>query len=64
MKKFLNFTCVTLIPKSSELKKVGDFRPISLCNVLYKLIVKALANKLKLALNEIVSKNQSAFIPA
>ena len=59
--KEFNFTYVTLIPKVKNLENISEFRPITLCNVIYKLISKVLANRLKPLLPLIVSENQSAF---
>lgn len=59
----LNETLITLIPKTKQPCRISEFRSISLCNVNYKLILKALVNRLKPLLNDIISPNQSAFIP-
>ena len=59
--KEFNYTYVTLIPKVKNLENLFEFGPINLCNVIYKLISKVLANRLKPLLPFIVSENQSAF---
>lgn len=59
----INYTNVALIPKTKNPSKMIDLRPISLCNVSYKLISKVLANRLKVILPDIIDENQSAFVP-
>ena len=59
----INATNMVLIPENNNPKDVVDFRPISLYNVIYKIISKVLANNLKCVLPFIIAQNQSAFIP-
>jgi hypothetical protein len=58
----INETYIDLIPKIKNPIHTSEFRPISLYNMIYKLIVKVLANRMKKVLGEIISPNQSAFI--
>ena len=57
-----NQTHVVLVPKVKEPKHVTNFRPISLCNVIYKIASKAIANRFKIILPSIISDSQSVFV--
>jgi len=59
----VNHTFACLIPKKKKPKMASDFRPISLCNVIYKIISKTIANRMKIILPDIIGKFQSAFVP-
>lgn len=59
----MNDTIIVLIPKVKVPVKTTKLMSISLCNVLVKIMTKALTNRLKLVFDEIISESQSAFIP-
>ncbi|KAL0455418.1 UNVERIFIED_CONTAM: hypothetical protein Slati_0881000 [Sesamum latifolium] len=59
----VNATLLVLIPKVQAPSHVSDFRPISCCNVLYKVITKIIAQRLSLILDYLVSPSQNDFVP-
>lgn len=59
----LSETLIALIPKVDHPGSFKEFRPISLCNTVYKLITKVLVNRMRPMLDSIVSPFQSSFIP-
>lgn len=53
----INESVIVLIPKIVHPKEVKDFRPISICNLLYKVASKALANRIKKFFPWIISES-------
>lgn len=53
----LNHTFISLIPKKKKAERVVDYIPICLCNVMYKLMSKCLANRLKATLPQLISRS-------
>jgi hypothetical protein len=58
-----NDTVISLIPKTDNPEHVSDLRPISLCNVTYKVVSKVLASRLRTILDDVISPSQNAFVP-
>eukprot|EP00253_Pinus_taeda_P007421 PITA_07421 len=58
----INSTFLTLIPKSNSFEEAQGFRPIALCNVIYKIIATLIAKRLKPLLPSIISPEQMGFV--
>ena len=59
----VNDTLLVLIPKEKYPETVKQLRPISLCNVCYKIVTKVMTNHLKPVLPQIIGPFQSSFVP-
>ena len=60
----LNATFITLVPKEGQAHHPKKFRPIDLCNVIYKLLTKVIARRLKTILPTIISLEQLGYVEA
>ena len=60
--KALNASFIALVPKQEKAMTPDKFRPITLCNVVYKIISKVIANRLKPLLPALVSEEQTGYV--
>ena len=61
--EYLNKTHIVLIPKIQGPESIGNYRPISLCNSVYKMISKIIVAHLRPYLDSLISTYQGAFVP-
>ncbi|KAM2308179.1 hypothetical protein COP1_030328 [Malus domestica] len=59
----MNHINIILIPKIEVPESISHFRPISLCNFVYKIFLKLMASRLKTHLPGFISHHQSVFVP-
>ena len=61
--EYLNDTLLVPIPKCQGPETINHYRPISLCNPIYKIITKIIGQRLRPFLDQLISPLQSAFVP-
>ena len=60
---YLNRTSIVLIPKIQRPETIGNYRPIILCNAMYKIISKIIVGRIRPLLDQLISPCQAAFVP-
>ena len=61
--EYLNKTHIVLIPKIQGPETIANYRPISLCTLVYKIITKIIVNRIRPHLERLISPLQAAFVP-
>jgi hypothetical protein len=59
----VNYSLIVLIPKVPMPKFIHQFRPIRLCNVVFKILTKVIVNRIKPLMTFLVTNNQCSFVP-
>ena len=60
---YLNRTHIALIPKIQGPETLGNYRSISLCNIVYKVVTKVIVARLRPYLDKLISPMQMTFVP-
>lgn len=60
--KDFNASFIAFIPKQEKAMTPDRFKPVALCNVVYKIISKVIANRLKPLLPALVSEEQTSYV--
>ena len=60
---FISATKLIVLPKITNPSNASDFRPISCCNIIYKVISKLLVSRLKRVMPNLINQSQGAFVP-
>ena len=58
----MNNTFIALIPKKQKCEAFEDYRPISCCNMIYKIIAKIIAQSIKPILSKVITEEQFGFL--
>jgi hypothetical protein len=59
---FINKGQITLIPKSGDQARLGNWRPITLLGILYKILAKVLAGRVQGVFPHVIRPNQTEFV--
>jgi len=62
IKSTFNSTFLALVPKENNPHTFGDYRPITLCNLFYKLISKVIANRINPIFSRELFREQLRFL--
>ena len=62
MPEYLNRTLIVLVPKCQNLETINNYRPISLCNTIYKVVTKIIVARIHPLLSNLISPVQAAFV--